>query len=285
MNKTAIIAASIAAVMAGTAVADTTVYGRARMALQLQDDNNGLVNNSSRIGFKGSEDLGNGMSAIYHYEFGYDADDNAGTALDNRIGVVGVKGDFGTVALGRMWVPTYNLVRGSIDYFNAPGLDSGYVQGSRASDAIAYVNKFGNVDVQAAIVSAEGTDDIKDAHDIAVRLPIGPVTLGLGINEDTAGESGTSIAVGYKGDGFSANLVMVNAEDLGGDNTMSLGGKFGVGNGNIVGRFTNFDLADDSRVTLGYHHNLSKRTQAYVENQNDGAGGADASWIGLKHNF
>ena len=61
-----------------------------------------------RIGFKGSEDLGGGLRAIFQLEAGFAVDtgaltlqDRTGTQLFRRQSLVGLAGDFGTVKLGR----------------------------------------------------------------------------------------------------------------------------------------------------------------------------------------
>jgi len=288
-KTTAILASAVALVMAGSAIAETTVYGRARMGLIVASDNDnavGLVNDSSRFGFKGSEDLGNGMSAIYKFELGYDADDDDGTAASNRIGMVGLKGDFGTLAIGRMWVPVYNLVAGNVDPFNHFGLDSGYQNGARANDALAYANSFGDVKFQAAVVTNDSgvEDDLMDAYNVAISFPAGPVSIGIGVNSDTD-DTGTVISVGYKGDGFGVTFAYDDAEDLGGDKFTTLLGTFGIGDkGTALLRWSSADNADVDGVTVGYHHALSKRTKVYVENSS-GDLRTDATIIGLRHDF
>lgn len=59
---------------------------------------------TSRIGFKGSEDLGNGLKAIFQLENGFNADTGAmatSNTLFDRKSVVGLSGSFGTVTVGR----------------------------------------------------------------------------------------------------------------------------------------------------------------------------------------
>jgi predicted porin len=265
MKKTAILAAAVSAIIVSEAFADTTVYGRSRMALQLNDASTGVVNGSSRFGFKGSEDLGNGMAALYHFELGYNADDNAGSDdVDNRIGMVGLKGDFGAFMMGRMWVPTYNMAEGMQDVFNIPGSGNRYALGSRASDALAYANSFGDVQLQAAIVSSSGTDELNDALNVGVQVPVGPVTIGVGLHDVTDGESGSIFAVKYAADAFSVVLSHTAAEDLS-DNYTAVLGSFKVGSGAAHVRMDSADNADQSYITAGYHHNLSKRTQVFFE--------------------
>ena len=69
----AAVAASIAVPAAGMA-AGPTVYGQAHWSLDYlkndDDDSFGVSNNSSRVGVKGSFDLGGGLSAIYLFEWG-----------------------------------------------------------------------------------------------------------------------------------------------------------------------------------------------------------------------
>ncbi len=289
-KTTAILASAVALVMAGSAIAETTVYGRARMAMVVASDNDnavGLINDSSRFGFKGSEDLGNGMSAIYKFELGYNADNKAqASGVSTRIGMVGLKGDFGAFVMGNMWVPVYNLVTGNVDPFNHFGLDDGYQLGARAGDALAYANSFGDVKFQAAVVSVDsGTeDDLMDAYNVAVSFPAGPVSIGIGVHSNTD-DNGMAVSVGYKGDGFGITFAYNDAEDLGGDKVTTLVGTMGVGaKGKALLRWSSADNADVDGVTVGYHHALSKRTKVYVENSS-GDLRTDATVIGLRHDF
>ena len=61
-----------------------------------------------RLGFKGSEDLGGGLIAIFQLETGFGVDtgalsgqDRTGTNLFRRQSLIGLSGDFGTIKLGR----------------------------------------------------------------------------------------------------------------------------------------------------------------------------------------
>jgi predicted porin len=60
---------------------------------------------NSRLGFKGSEDLGDGLKAIFQLEMGFSSDTGAATdstAPFSRNTFVGLSGGFGTVKLGNM---------------------------------------------------------------------------------------------------------------------------------------------------------------------------------------
>jgi predicted porin len=130
MTKNILAIAIAAAVMAPSAFAAATVYGVAHMSgNSFSSVNDGANNstgltsigsNSSRLGIKGSEDLGGGLSAVYQMEFAValdgnkdgsvaksandgsqlNANDNAGiTSIRNSF--VGLGGGFGTVLAGR----------------------------------------------------------------------------------------------------------------------------------------------------------------------------------------
>lgn len=69
--------------------------------------------NSSLIGFKGAEALGNGLTAVFQFESGVSFD-NTGSFGATRDSFVGVAGGFGTVVLGNLTGPTRAL-GGAVD--------------------------------------------------------------------------------------------------------------------------------------------------------------------------
>lgn len=66
----------------------------------------------SRIGFKGVEDLGNGLKAVFVLERGFNVDTGADVAGFNRQAYVGLSGSYGTVVGGKVYTPYYTLVSG-----------------------------------------------------------------------------------------------------------------------------------------------------------------------------
>lgn len=112
------------------AQANVTVYGVADATFDVVkiagDANNELGNttrvsaNSSYIGFKGAEALGNGLTAVFQLESGVAFDgQGSGSPTANTLGAtrdtfVGVAGGFGTVVLGKLTGPTRAL-GGAID--------------------------------------------------------------------------------------------------------------------------------------------------------------------------
>ncbi len=100
------VAATIIPVSAPVIADDPTLYGRVRLGVLVSDVDNedtttDLANVSSRFGIKGSEDLGNGLKAVYRYEFGVNADTGSIRSQDRqRLSYVGLDGGFGRIVLG-----------------------------------------------------------------------------------------------------------------------------------------------------------------------------------------
>jgi predicted porin len=135
--KKSVLALAVAAALAAplAAQADTILYGSARVSVDYNDEkipsfNNDftalvistqtswdVVNNDSRLGVLGIEDLGGGLSAVYQYEFGVDVTEG-GNFESNRPKYVGLKGGFGTLTLGTQETPYYH-VAGVTDIFNS----------------------------------------------------------------------------------------------------------------------------------------------------------------------
>jgi predicted porin len=152
--KKLVIASAVAAVMAsGAAAADTSVYGHMRLqvesAEQVSMESGKLV-----VGFKASEDLGNGMSAFTHLEMEHDGADaeGAGKGWTNDRSNVGIKGDFGTVTLGVQGDAASFACSGTDIFTNNSGdaCSQGAVNGNLAN-ALTYANAFGAVTVVAGI--------------------------------------------------------------------------------------------------------------------------------------
>jgi len=106
MKKTLIAMAVLAASGAAFAQSNVTIYGIADVGFVksshvpvYMDEN---VNN--RLGFKGSEDLGNGLKATFNLEHRFDLFDGAerGGVMFDGASNIGLQGAFGHVRVGRM---------------------------------------------------------------------------------------------------------------------------------------------------------------------------------------
>lgn len=130
MKKSLIALAVMAASGAAMAQSSVSVYGIAdiwvgsvKQEFNGESERNSKVDsggvNTSRIGFKGTEDLGGGLKANFLIETSIGMDEPGGTKLGDRNAYVGLSGGFGEVQLGRTW-SSYDDIRSSAnDNFNA----------------------------------------------------------------------------------------------------------------------------------------------------------------------
>lgn len=108
MKKNILALAVISAMAAPVAMADkhsTTLYGQINAAVNSTSDKGmKTTDRDSRLGVKGSADLGNGLKGVYKMEFGVKVADSF-SGLSGRNATLGLKGNFGTVFIGRDDLP------------------------------------------------------------------------------------------------------------------------------------------------------------------------------------
>ena len=114
MKKSLIALAVASAFVAPVAMADVTVYGQANASFGSVNDGTNSVNkvssDASRLGFKGSEDLGNGTSAIFQIESAIALDGGTST-LAGRNTFAGLSNaNMGTVMAGLIDSPYKTLL-------------------------------------------------------------------------------------------------------------------------------------------------------------------------------
>jgi predicted porin len=105
----------------------------------------------SRLGFRGAEDLGNGLQAVFVLENGLALDTGStgqGGRLFGRQANVGLKGAFGTLTLGRQVNMTYiSSLKSDVlgpNLFSIGSID-GYLPNARSDNAIGYLGVFSGV--------------------------------------------------------------------------------------------------------------------------------------------
>ncbi len=135
MNKKLLTVAVSAALASPTVLAgDVTMYGQVHIATSSYDseidsgDGWDVSSHATRLGFKGSEDLGGNLKAIWQIELGIAASDDADDAeggnttnnADNisyRNTFVGLSGNWGTALIGRHDTPL-KISTASLDLFS-----------------------------------------------------------------------------------------------------------------------------------------------------------------------
>ncbi|KIF82848.1 porin [Noviherbaspirillum autotrophicum] len=306
MKKT-LLAFAVMGALAGTASAQSnvTVYGVLDIALNYAD--NGAAANSrtysldngtqlpSRIGFKGSEDLGGGLSASFQLENGFNSDSGASTQtgrLFGRQAWVGLNGGFGSVKLGRQWAPLF-LALAEIDPFEV-GLagDASLMFGAgsyplRTDNTINYsIPAMNGFSGQVSYVLGESPGSFSDnrQYGLGVGYVNGPINVQFGYHNanTTAAPSVTDTKhafigavynfgpakahLGYGDSKLESNTPGANVKNR----NWLLGLSAPVGSAGtamlsyIRNNVRDVSDANSTLVAIGYTHALSKRTSVYT---------------------
>jgi predicted porin len=206
-----------AALPVGVQAADNiTVYGKARMSVDMTDNGtDNLTNvssNASRLGFKGVEDLGNGLRALFQIETLVNLDDGAGstgTLLGSgRNSYVGLVGGFGTLVLGITDNP-YKLATGKLDNYGDTMGDFNAIIGNvsgattpfneREPNSINYWSpKMSGLQFMAAYRPDEDGTVTRDRYSLSATYESGPlfgsVAYEMHNNDNVSGASGNDTA-------------------------------------------------------------------------------------------
>ena len=312
-----ILAAAIVSAFAAPAFAATAnvdIYGNMHLSVDVLDNGTdsgtNVSSNASSIGFKGSEDLGGGLKAIWQAETQINGDGGStSTGLFNsqRDTFIGLAGGFGTARLGYFDTPTKQLSR-KLDLFNNKIGDSrnllrsnvaagngGNAWEERFSNGVRYdTPSFGGFSMSAHYSTNNDTTvtttNDTDAYSLGAEYKGGPLFVGATYQRNNL-TTGTGDETNWRlGAGFDiANLKLValysKSNDQRGVNgadrdVWGVGAGYKLGNGQIKAQFykaSDEDGTADSGAKMyavGYDYNLSKRTQAYVayaKTKNDSA--------------
>jgi predicted porin len=281
------IAAALAAPVA--AMADATVYGKVRQSLDLVDneitgdDEIQINDRTSRLGVKGSEDLGNGLTGVYKIELGVRISTDGQThefsgdgSLSARNAFVGLAGGFGTFVIGRHDTPL-KISTGSLDYFGDTAVDNNldYTEDLldlRADGTVAYISPaMGGLTAAVALVPGENTtevegeeaDGLADAYSLALmysnfgvfasvayEVATPETTVHPVVGGDGDDHENMRLGVGYDGGMFKVGLIYDTIEN-GVDDSQSvmLNGAVKAGPGEVKAKYFKVD-SDDSTGSL-----------------------------------
>ncbi|MDB5764253.1 MAG: porin [Herminiimonas sp.] len=208
--KKAFFALAVLGAVSGAAFAQSSVEVYGIVDMGLVHENNGTTSATrldsgnvygSRLGFRGTEDLGGGLSALFNLESGFNVDTGAGQGpLFNRQSFVGLKGSAGTVTLGRQYTTLFRAQLAYDPFFTGFAGNAGRMMsngggpnGARTDNSIFYVTP-----------TVNGFE--------------GQLQYGLG---EQAGDNSklreTGAAVGYAKDRLSMKLAYHNANDATGN--------------------------------------------------------------------
>ena len=251
-------------------------------------------NSSSRLGFRGEEDLGGGLKAGFWLEGGINVDDGGTGFKFDRRSTVSVMGNFGEVRLGRDKTPGYQNLEtfhafgdtgmGGINGHNLISSSAaGTPEGSnpkRVSNSVSYLlPKLGGVYGQITYGFGEqaGNNSLSSTVGLRVGYANGPLNVAGAYGTVKGGEVGNTVNYKHFNLGASYNCgvatpMVLIASERGNDKRVdlySIGVKAPLGPGELRAAYTMYkdkkvSDADASRIAIGYGYRLSKRTELYA---------------------
>ncbi len=327
MNKQVIAAASLALIGAvAHAESSVTLYGRIDLGVgnlkELGESSSTRMFNggdagltTSRIGFKGSEDLGGGTSAIFKLEQRINATDGSLQSPSFKGAAwVGVKGGFGQVIAGRMTTQLDDvraLGNSQIVFDSAftPGSNGVYKSGgdysSRFNSQLQYLSpSMGGfyAGLGYAFAQTEGGDD--KMNSLVAGYKSGPLHVALSRQDEKGKDTdyvSLSGAYDFGAAAISGGYNRRNGPDASGkDNEFTFGATVPMGNFKFSAGYaaskTTIGGATAGKAAgfaLGTTYSLSKRTRVYAgyrkHNIKDAGGSKTADTrlfaMGVRHDF
>jgi predicted porin len=283
------------------AAPDVTTFGLMDLGLVVEDGGPGGritkltsgVVNGSRLGFRGVEDLGGGLSALFHMEAGILADTGGsaqGGLLFGRQIFVGLAGKAGTVRLGRQYTFTDSTLA-ALDPFYlgfAGRMTNVFVQGytSRFDNGITYSTPtVGGLNGSLAYGFGEvpGDSSAKRYFGAAAAYVMGPLAVRFA-HQDTNTLSAILAPGNAKNTLLGATYVFplvkihaaygVSKSDVGGIVTVDandgmIGATVSSGASSFMASLVRRDdkravNGDARQIALGYTYAMSKRTALYA---------------------
>lgn len=308
MKKTLIALAAVAATGAAFAQSSVTLFGIVDLNVRnVKQGDESLTSMSqdgiasSRLGFRGVEDLGGGMKAGFWLEAGLNPDTGTPNGLQfQRRSTVSLMGGFGEVRLGRDYTPTFwnhtvydpfgtNGVGSSVNTFSVLG--SGATTLVRANNSIGYfLPNFGGFSGQFmyALKEAKTANTPNEYTGLRLTYAAGPLSVALatateGSSIETESFKRTNVGASYDF-GVAKPMAQYTIGKFGSAEVKHLmvGVVAPVGAGNIKASYTRSDYnpaagnGDANQIAVGYDYNLSKRTAVYgtysrLTNKNGGS--------------
>jgi predicted porin len=262
-----------------------------------------VSSNVSKFGFKGSEDLGDGLSTIWQIEQQVNIDGFNTSSFATRNTFAGLKSEsIGTVLMGRHDTP-YKISARKLDVFGDNIADNRSLMGNksnagfelRPTDVLAYISPaFAGVTAAIATVNltetnTNNTQKKNSALSMAVMYDAAPFYGSVAYEKHKletvaagANESATRLGFGFKPEGFELGVVYEKTTDnlgagqvnLNGHNAFYVSGKMNIGMSAVKLAYTKAGVlgtgavqvvdSGASQVSVGYDHGLSKRTKLYA---------------------
>lgn len=277
---------------------NVTIYGVADAAVESADTGgpdgrhtfvNSGDQSASRFGLRGSEDLGNGLKAIFNVEAGIAIDTGAAdsSGLFQRRAVVGLDGAFGTVTIGREYSPIANVAAVTDEFgqgFYGSNLSAFGTNRAtrRLANSVNYKTaSFSGFNLLAAYSAGEKTTGPSgDLKGVGAEFKQGGLYLGLAYHTlkrlDTANDKEYGAGAAYTFadmggfSGFEIKANYLGADPAGANNKFkqyNIGAGYPFGANKILVNLQQNKLEGGLKGNgwaVAYSYSLSKRTNLYA---------------------
>ena len=170
-------------------LAQATWYGSFRAGILSSSGETTLHSPASRWGVKGSNEISDGLSAVYRFEHKLDAT-TASLNDGGRLSFVGLSGGFGTLTMGQVWGAEYNSTGAITDnsYFHGNSYGS-----YRVGNAVSYAISTGPVSLQLdAIMSDKPKSVDRMLFGASAGFGSGKVAVSYDSNSDNENQTKTT---------------------------------------------------------------------------------------------
>jgi len=239
----------------------------------------------SRLGFNATHTLSDTVTAYAKLELPLDLPNKAvqdpwDQEEDIRIGKIGIKGDYGRLELGQMWLPYYNAIAYPVDMFSSYYSGFATYTSFRKGDTLAYYTPgfggfsgaFGYSKEKGA---AEADGDTDDRLQATLSYNTGGLTLAAGI-DDLGGQYDASILgaslmwqarndlyIGAKYEQHSSDIDSGYGAD--GDRAVNLYAGYTLGNNTFKAMLANVENYGEDILHLGWDYQYRPDLKFFVE--------------------
>ena len=256
--------------------AGVTVYGSAEQAITSTDGVADVASGDNYIGFKASEDFGNGTGAFAKIELGVDPEGT--NTMSTRESYVGLDLNGLNITAGKQKNLEKKFLNGLVDIMEGNG--SSTANQSRANNVVALTTTVGGLTVGAATVTdGSAGEKTVDSHELAAKGEFNGVTAVVTYNKDnTTGTDTISYGAGVDVAGISVGATIEPDADT---NTFAASTDFGANT--LRGSYQDVDGGNNT-TAVEVAHNFSKNTSAYV-NVSETEGSDATTMVGMRINF
>jgi len=239
----------------------------------------------SRLGFKAHQQLGDGADAYAQLELPLDLPNKAvqdpwEQSQDIRIAKVGIKGVFGNLSIGQMWLPYYNAIAYPVDMFSSYYSGFATYTSFRKGNTLAYYSPaFSDFSVGFGYSldhgAAKANGDSDNRLQATLSYQLGDMTLAAGIDDlggaydsrilgaSLSWQAMKDLYIGAKHEQHDSKID--SGYGANGDTAVNLYAGYTVGNNTYKIMLANMDNYGEGILHLGWDHQYRDDLKFFVE--------------------